>query len=319
MKTVLIIAVILVVAGLLIALGAFLAVGFDVRGFEKNEYTPVEYTVTDPFSDILVEADVHDLVLLPADGALRIVADEREDGSVRFSVSVAEGRLSVKLQDTRRWYQKIGIFGYRSPAVKIYLPAGVYGALQIVTDTGDASVAKELSFASASIETDTGDVRFAAGVAGKLDIEVDTGDALIENLTAGALSIESNTGDVEVRDVTVLAKLEIEVDTGDIELSRVTADTASLTSDTGDMDIEGLLLTGHLAIESDTGEVDIFRSDAASIFIETDTGDVSGRFLTDKSFIADSRTGRVRVPRTTGGRCEIRSSTGDIDFLENDD
>jgi hypothetical protein len=40
---------------------------------------------------------------------------------------------------------------------------------------------------------------------------------------------------------------------------------------------------------------------------------VKGSLLTDKIFFAKSETGRVIVPESmTGGRCEIKSDTGDI-------
>ena len=54
-------------------------------------------------------------------------------------------------------------------------------------------------------------------------------------------------------------------------------------------------------------------SDAAEIFVKTSTGDVSGSLLTEKVFITDTSTGKVSVPKTTtGGKCELITSTGDI-------
>jgi len=67
--------------------------------------------------------------------------------------------------------------------------------------------------------------------------------------------------------------------------------------------------------ESDTGDVKFDGCDAAEIFVETDTGDVKGSLLTDKIFIVQTDTGSVDVPKTaTGGKCEITTSTGDINI-----
>jgi DUF4097 and DUF4098 domain-containing protein YvlB len=55
------------------------------------------------------------------------------------------------------------------------------------------------------------------------------------------------------------------------------------------------------------------KSDAAELSIKTDTGDVTGTLLTEKIFDAKSSTGDVDVPKTgSGGKCEIRTGTGDI-------
>ncbi len=54
-------------------------------------------------------------------------------------------------------------------------------------------------------------------------------------------------------------------------------------------------------------------SDAASIYVKTDTGDVTGSLRSEKVFITETHTGKVRVPTgIRGGRCEISTHTGDI-------
>ena len=72
-------------------------------------------------------------------------------------------------------------------------------------------------------------------------------------------------------------------------------------------------MEGRLWIGRSTGDVRFEECDAAEIFVRTDTGDIKGSLLTDKMFFAEADTGSVRVPKTTsGGRCEITTSTGDI-------
>jgi DUF4097 and DUF4098 domain-containing protein YvlB len=53
--------------------------------------------------------------------------------------------------------------------------------------------------------------------------------------------------------------------------------------------------------------------DATEIFVKTSTGNVAGSLLSSKVFIANTSTGSIDVPKTTsGGRCEIITSTGNI-------
>ena len=57
------------------------------------------------------------------------------------------------------------------------------------------------------------------------------------------------------------------------------------------------------------------RCDAQSIFVKASTGEVAGTLLSLKVFITKSSTGDVYVPDSiTGGRCEITTSTGDIEI-----
>lgn len=84
-------------------------------------------------------------------------------------------------------------------------------------------------------------------------------------------------------------------------------------SDTGTITLKNVVATGSFSIESDTGDVRFENSDAAPISVKTSTGDVTGTLLSEKIFIAKTSTGRIRVPETTsGGKCEITTSTGDI-------
>ena len=55
------------------------------------------------------------------------------------------------------------------------------------------------------------------------------------------------------------------------------------------------------------------QCDAFEIVAKTSTGDVTGSFLSEKIFMAQTDTGRIDVPQTmTGGKCQITTNTGDI-------
>ena len=68
-----------------------------------------------------------------------------------------------------------------------------------------------------------------------------------------------------------------------------------------------------MSVKAVTGDVLFENSDAKNVTVKTTTGDVEGNLLTDKAFTTDTTTGKVRVPdSSTGGRCEISTTTGDI-------
>ena len=338
MKVPMIIAIVLICIGLLLSFFALLAVRFDVRLFSSVPYEQKEMAITDSFSDILLELDTHDVKLVPVDeGGVRVVYDEPKSEKMWIEMAVADGKLSIAQKDTRKWYEKINLFGFGRHGITVYLPAGVYGALDIRLSTGRITVEKDFTFTSASIVRSTGDLYFKATVTGEVNIEGDTGDNSLSG-SYGSLKLKSTTGDTQISDLTVLGNLEISQTTGDIDMRRVVANEVILKVSTGDIEVNDLKASGnmsvysttgeielshtvideHLKIASDTGDVELDASDAATLNITTDTGDVSGRLLTDKQFFAESDTGRVRVPKTTGGRCEITTDTGNIDFLGDD-
>ena len=56
-----------------------------------------------------------------------------------------------------------------------------------------------------------------------------------------------------------------------------------------------------------------FRDSIAIKYAVQTTGDVTGTLLTEKTFSTDTSTGDVSVPNpSSGGKCEIKTSTGDI-------
>ena len=64
-----------------------------------------------------------------------------------------------------------------------------------------------------------------------------------------------------------------------------------------------------------TGDITFDGCDGAEIFAESTTGDICGTLLTEKVFIASTSTGSIDVPKTvSGGRCELTTSTGDIEI-----
>lgn len=338
MKPLMIVAIILICVGLLVAFFALLSVKFDVRLFSSVQYEEKEAVIADSFSDISISLDTSEVKILPAtDDTVRIVYDDPKPEKMSVDISVKDGKLTVSLQDTRKWYEKISIFNFGRHEVVIYLPAGAYGALDLRLSTGKIAVEKGLTFAAASIVRSTGDLDFGATITGEMNILSTTGETMLSG-SVGSLKLKSTTGDVRLFDLTVLGSMEITRTTGDLVILRtaaadvnlkgstgdveantmtVTGDM-SITSTTGEIELAHTVIGGHLEIVSDTGDVELERSDAATLKITTDTGDVSGSLLTDKQFFAHSDTGRVRVPKTTGGLCEIDTDTGNIDFLGED-
>ena len=338
MKMPIIIAIILLVIGFLLALGSLFMVRFDFRSFGAVQYEKREQTVTDSFTDIVIDADTFDVILAPVgEGGVRVEYDEPLKGKISLDVSVKDGKLCVTLKDDRKWYEKWTIFNFHSPTITVYLPEGDYGALDVSLTTGDVLVTKGFSFASATLELTTGDVDFNAAVSGAITATVTTGKLCFSG-EAASLTLAGTANDVLLADLTVAGAISVSVTTGDIEIKNGTAAEVALSGTTGDIEVKNLIVSGNVRTKSTTGDVELARvlvgghleikggstdvslvdSDAGTIYVDVTTGSVTGKLLTDKQYLATTTTGSIRVPRTTGPLCEIHTTTGDIDFLGED-
>ena len=273
-KIAMLIASILCAAGVVLCAVGLFAFHFD---FSQLNVYPIEtnfHEVEEKFENISIEIRTADVVFALSENGECRVVCE-ETEKIKHSVTVVDDTLVIKVEDSRKWYDYIGFFFGRT-LVTVYLPQTDYRALSIKTDTGDVEMPSGFVFEEGCVETDTGDIMWRAQVAKDLNITVDTGDICFDSAGAENIRVESNTGDVEFHDT---------------------------------------VATESIFVETDTGDVNFDRSDAASIFVETDTGDVEGTLLSEKVFFTETDTGDIDVPRgTTGGRCEIRTDTGDIEI-----
>ena len=312
-KISLVIATILCVVGLLTVAVAFAAGGADLGSFFNTETETSTHEITLPFTSVNIDVDTADILFVVSpDNSCKVVCKETK--KIKHTVAVKNETLDIRTQDTRKWYEYIGIFTAKMQ-VTVYLPEDNYGSLQIDVDTGDVTMPQGLTFQRVNIESDTGDISWRASVPETLEIGTDTGNITIEGLVSEQLSLETDTGNVALRSSTVSGQIKVETDTGHLLMSAVECNKIDLESSTGDVLLENVLANESIRIQTSTGDVELDACDAASLSIRTSTGDVNGTLLTKKIFDADSSTGKIRLPdERGGGRCEVRTSTGDIEF-----
>lgn len=308
----------IIVATALIFVGACIFVTvmslneWDFMCLSSKNFQTNEYIISDSFENIEIKSDTAKISFLPSDdGKIRVVCYEEE--KIRNEVSVKDGALTISRVDTRKWYDHIGVFNFGSAKITVYLPEGEYGALKIISRTGDIAVSSGFKFANVDVKVSTADVDLAASTVGLLKIHTSTGDIKVCNTSAGELDIEVSTGRVAISDFNCFGDIKLTVDTGDTKLENVRCKSLISEGDTGYLTMNNVLASEKFDIERDTGDVKFNNCDAGEIDIETNTGDVIGTFLAEKVVFASTDTGKVDVPKSTnGGRCEITTDTGDI-------
>lgn len=282
---------------------------WDFTKLSTVEYETNRYAITDDFKNISVLTDIADVSFVIGNTAS---VECNEIVNMKHRVYVEADTLTIRVEDTRKWYEHIGIF-FGTPKITVQLPADQYEKLTVKTDTGDATLCGDFTFAEMDIKSDTGAIHTQCSATGSIKLKTDTGRIFAGNLTAARLEMISSTGRQEAVNVAVTEDVKNKVSTGKTTFENITCKSLISDGDTGSLTLNNVIATEKFALERSTGNVTLNQSDAKELYIETDTGNVKGSLLSDKIFLTETDTGKIDVPKTvTGGRCEISTDTGNI-------
>lgn len=306
-----IIAISLLAAGLLIFAGVMAALDFDFTKLSTVKYETNTYEIGEDFSKISIDTDTTEIEFVLSDkeqGKIVCFESEKE----KHSVTVKDGTLTISAVDTRKWYDYIG-FSFNQSKMTVYLPKTEYASLLIKGSTGDIEIPKDFEFDTVDISASTGAVECYASASELMRIKLSTGDVCVENVSVGALDLSVTTGGVTASSINCEGDIKVAVSTGKTKLTDISCKGVISSGSTGDVILKNVIAAENFSIERSTGDVVLEGSDAAEIYVKTSTGDVTGTLLSEKVFIIETNTGSVNVPKTvTGGKCEIKTSTGDI-------
>lgn len=307
----LIIAIFLILAGCLIFCGVMTALKWDFTKLSTYKYETNHYEIRDHYESISIDTSTADIQFLPSeDSQCSVVCYEQKN--MKHSVAVTDGTLVIKLKDTRKWYEHIGM-GFGSPKITVYIPQGEYGTLSINSSTGNVDIPEHYQFEGMDISVSTGNVNCRSSAKGNIQIRTSTGNIHAESISAKSLTLSVSTGHVQAESITCDEGITVSVSTGKTSLTDVNCKYITSTGNTGDISLKNVVAAERLSITRTTGDVLFDSSDAAEVFVKTNTGDVTGTLLSEKVFIVQTDTGSINVPKTvTGGKCEISTSTGDI-------
>ena len=310
-KVWLITAAFLVLGGCSLFAGLMTALKWDFSKLSTVGYETNKYEIGEAFGNISFTDNTADIVFaMSEDGKCRVECYEEENA--KHSVSVKDDTLVIKTVDTKSWYDYIGFY-FGSPKITVYLPETEYGTLYVRGDIGNIEIPKNITFKSADISLSTGNVDFFAAAQESVKIKTSTGNICVKDTSAGALDLSVSTGTVTVSNLVCSGDITVGVSTGEAGLTDISCQNIISSGSTGRIALNRVIAENKLSVKRSTGDVIFNGCDAAELYVKTSTGNVSGSLLTDKVFITDTGTGSVDVPETAaGGKCEIRTATGDI-------
>ena len=137
--------------------------------------------------------------------------------------------------------------------------------------------------------------------------------------TLETISVISNTGCVDISSIICNGAIDIQINTGNINLESVSCQAFNSKGNTGCISLNELTATESVSIKRGTGKVSLNDSFAPEFFVKTNTGSVCGRLPSNTVFTVRTNTGKIKIPKppigeAIGGRCEIKTNTGNIKF-----
>ena len=282
----LVLSIILIVGGMTI-FGVCYARG---NRFDDNiQYVNNTYELKEEFNKINIDLSISKVEIIKGEKNVVLVT---ETDKLVHEIKVLDNELKITNVDKTQWYEKFLIFGTKY-SVKICLTDYIYESLNIKCSIGDVRVNEGFEFKNVNVDASTGSVVFNTLKADNLVAKLSTGHFEISGGNVGNINVVGSTGEIVLKNVNT-NKAEFKASTGEIRLDNVIA-------------------AQELRANASTGSIRFDGIDAPLIVMEASTGSISGSVLHDMIFVASTSLGSVRVPSsTTGGRCELKTSTGSI-------
>lgn len=315
MKKLWIISLSVLALGLIISIAVLAVYGFNLRKMSKTASVSEEYTVSESFTDIVIEefAGFHDVTINKSqteNTEIKLTSDEK----IKFSYEVKNGKLTLTLADERVFFEKF--FDFTDAKLTVSLPEAQYGNIEIDTASGDVRISG-IKAERANIDTASGDVFFRTSELSALEVSTASGEVTLDALKiSGNTAINTASGDIEISGLNIIGKTAISTVSGETDIENSLFGYANLESGSGDISLGRVTLSGKLVLESVSGDVEFSRLDASEIYIDTTSGDVDGTLVRAMNFKVDSTSGTVRTPSSdhNGGICEINTTSGDIEI-----
>ena len=93
--------------GLIIFLAVMISNGFDLSLLSTEKYVTNVHEIEQEFNDILIKTSTADIIFEAAtDDVGKITCFENENEI--HSVFIEDGKLTIELNDERKWYEQIG-------------------------------------------------------------------------------------------------------------------------------------------------------------------------------------------------------------------
>ncbi len=277
--------------GLLIAAFAAVLTSCVSFGFRRAEAVTNEYVFETIIKDFDIETTACDVLIMPWDDRnTKVVCHEAD--LLLHDVQVKDGKLVIKRKERTDGVS----FNNMILRIEIMMPAGSYGNVMAKTSSGSIELSSGFDFVDAILSASSGAIVCDAQVRGQLLCNTSSGGQRLSGTGCKWLQAASSSG-------SILAE-------------NIRAEVAEFSASSGSVTLNDVIAQDELSVETSSGDISFENCDAHSVKLRASSGEISGSLLTGKVFRAKASSGSVRVPQDdpSGGRCEVTTSSGDINI-----
>ena len=312
---ILIVALCLFVSGVIICGGVLTMSDAFGSGFENKgnvSYAERTETITEKFVNVDVDAVSGSVELFPS-SADECKVECSESEGFYFDIRTEGDTLKVKRVDTGKWFR---FFDFSKEYVKVYLPQGTYEDISLGTISGKVVVNDGLSCNNLWAKSNSGSVRvYSLNAAGTVKLYTTSGSVAGDTIKANELTASSASGKATIGNVEVAGAMEVGCTSGKIEVSNADCNSFNAKNNSGSITLSDVISATTLRAKNTSGKIEVLGCDGQNLDLSSVSGSIRGTILTDKVFVADSTSGRVRVSDTTqGGVCKAHTVSGSIDL-----
>ncbi len=310
---ILIISLCMFFSGIFVCMSALSMKGMNFENMFKDNSTVRVATYDEAFLSVDAQDKSGNLEIFPSsDDELKIECTELEN--THYDIKYEGDTLVIRRVDNRDWHQYF--MNFSREGVKIYLPQRAYEDIKLDVSSGSIIVNDGLACRNLAAESTSGSVR-AYGVTAqeKVSLKATSGRVVSDSVKAENLDVSCTSGRVTLGNVELTGNLDVENSSGSIEVIDVNCNSLSVNNTSGGITCSGVIAQDNITAKTSSGSIELLKSDADNLDIKATSGSIRGTLLSDKVFIAESTSGRVRVPQTTqGGICKVKTTSGSIDI-----
>ena len=224
------------VLGGILCVFSYAKMGNSLQAMSFIQMESKNIKISEAFEDIHVKMDTGQITIQRSeDTSCSILC--YQDTKAPFAIKTENGMLSIAetSNEGMTWYEKASLF-IDMPKVVISLPKDSYRNLTLQSETGQLTVKGELSFESAVMTSDTGDLTLSKVICrGPLQVKLDTGNIWFEDCDADSIMAETDTGNINASFRTGKT-IEAKTDTGNVKIPKEsTGGNCRMTTDTGNI------------------------------------------------------------------------------------
>ncbi len=244
----------MILLGSLIFGGVMMALNWDFTKLSTVSYETNTYEINQSYENISIHTKTSDVEIVPsADGKTTVIC--KEETKLRHRVFVENGTLTIRLEDTTKWYDHIGIH-FGKTKITVAVPEKAYNTVETKLTTGDVSV-KDLTAQQMALDLTTGDMKLSQISCKSLNVKATTGDIILKNVIAEELlKAKGTTGDIKLKQCDA-GELDIKTTTGDITGTLLSPKQFTASTTTGSVKVPQSGAGGPCKLKATTGDIKI--------------------------------------------------------------